>query len=259
MQGPFYFRLILNNSLLMKALILNSGLGKRMWEITKVHSKCMTEINSNISDTIISRQLNLLLKNWIRDIIITTWFAANLLEEYCNTLELPLNIKFIQNPIYTETNYIYSIFCAKEELEDDIILMHGDLVFEKDVLNKVINSSDSCMVINTTVPLPKKDFKAVIDNWLIKKVGIEFFDNAVTAMPLYKLNKNDWMTWLNNIINFCEQWNTNVYAENAFNEISDSCKIRPLDIKDEFCAEIDNEEDLKLVKNKLLSLKQYDD
>ena len=78
----------------------------------------------------------MLLKNWIKDIVITTWFAANLLEEYCNSLNLSLNITFIQNPIYTETNYIYSIYCAKEELEDDIILMHADLVFKEDVLNK---------------------------------------------------------------------------------------------------------------------------
>lgn len=238
----------------MKALILNSGLWKRMWDLTKAHPKCMTEINPNTKETILSRQLNLLLKNWINDIVITTWFAAKLLEEYCNNLKLPVNINFIQNLIYTETNYIYSIYCAKEYLEDDIILMHGDLVFDEKVLREVINNFQSCMVTSSTVPLPEKDFKAVVNNWLIKKIWIEFFESAVMAMPLYKLNKTDWMIWLNNIIKFCEDWNTNVYAENAFNEISDSCKIICLDIKDDFCAEIDNQEDLDLVRNKILSL-----
>ena len=214
----------------------------------------MTEINSKSQETIISKQLNLLLKNWIKEIIVTTWFSANNLKKYCNNLNLPLNIKFIQNTIYEETNYIYSIYCAKEELKDDIVLMHGDLVFEENILDKALNFSDSCMVTSSTVPLPDKDFKAVVDNWLIKKIGIEFFKNAVTAMPLYKLNKEDWMIWLNNIINFCEQWKTKVYAENAFNEVSDSCRILPLDIKDKFCMEIDNKEDLELVKNKLLTL-----
>ena len=225
-----------------------------MWEITKINPKCMTEINSKSQETIISKQLNLLLKNWIKEIIVTTWFSANNLKKYCNNLNLPLNIKFIQNTIYEETNYIYSIYCAKEELKDDIVLMHGDLVFEENILDKALNFSDSCMVTSSTVPLPDKDFKAVVDNWLIKKIGIEFFKNAVTAMPLYKLNKEDWMIWLNNIINFCEQWKTKVYAENAFNEVSDSCRILPLDIKDKFCMEIDNKEDLELVKNKLLTL-----
>ena len=60
--------------------------------------------------------------------------------------------------------------------------------------------------------LPEKDFKAVIDDWLIKKIGIEFFENALTAMPLYKLNKKDWIIWLNNIIKFCEHGKTKVYV-----------------------------------------------
>lgn len=223
-----------------------------MWDLTKLNPKCMTEINPNTEETIISRQLNLLLKIWINDIIITTWFAENLLEEYCDSLKLPLNIRFIKNPIYTETNYIYSIYCSKDELNDDIILMHGDLVFDENVLSEVIKHPQSCMTTSSTIPLPEKDFKAVIDDWLIKKIGIEFFENALTAMPLYKLNKKDWIIWLNNIIKFCEHGKTKVYAENAFNEISNSCKIRPLDIKNEFCMEIDNKEDLELVKNILL-------
>ena len=42
----------------MKALILNSGLGSRMGELTSDHPKCMTEISSK--ETILSRQLNMI-------------------------------------------------------------------------------------------------------------------------------------------------------------------------------------------------------
>ena len=34
--------------------------------------------------------------------------------------------------------YIYSIYCAREYLDDDIILMHGDLVFESSLYCKII-------------------------------------------------------------------------------------------------------------------------
>ena len=40
----------------MKALILNSGLGHRMGDITKEHPKCMTEIDN--SETIIHICIN---------------------------------------------------------------------------------------------------------------------------------------------------------------------------------------------------------
>ena len=40
----------------MKALILNSGKGSRMGNLTKDHPKCMTELAS--METILSRQLH---------------------------------------------------------------------------------------------------------------------------------------------------------------------------------------------------------
>ena len=45
----------------MKALILNSGMGKRMGVLTSEHPKCMTEIKDG--ETILSRQLTLLKNN----------------------------------------------------------------------------------------------------------------------------------------------------------------------------------------------------
>ena len=54
----------------MKALILNSGTGSRMGDITRTHPKCMTEIGGG--ETILSRQLRLLSEAGVRDMVITT-------------------------------------------------------------------------------------------------------------------------------------------------------------------------------------------
>jgi len=234
----------------MIALLLNSGLGHRMGVITSSHPKCMTEINQ--LDTIISRQLRQLVSFGIEEVIITTGYYDKVLVDYCNSLHLPLKYTFVNNPIYDKTNYIYSIYCAKDVLkDDDIILMHGDLVFENLVMEAVVNSDDSCMTVSSTLPLPEKDFKAVVKGDHIEKVGIEFFDNAMAAQPLYKIKKEDWLVWLANIEKFCESDNRKCYAENAFNEVSDKCIIKPLDVKDMLCSEIDTPEDLEVVSKKL--------
>ncbi len=239
----------------MKALILNSGLGHRMGMITKEHPKCMTEISPK--STILSRQLNQLVSFGIEEVVITTGYYDKVLVDYCNALHLPLKYTFVNNPVYDKTNYIYSIFCAKAELQDDdIILMHGDLVFENLVMESVVNSESSCMTVSSTLPLPEKDFKAVIDGDRIEKVGIEFFDRAMSAQPLYKLKKDDWKVWLDNIENFCNNDKRKCYAENAFNEVSDKCVIRPLDVKDMLCAEIDTPEDLEAVTAKLKAVSE---
>lgn len=236
----------------MKALILNSGMGSRMGVLTKEHPKCMTDIAEN--ETILSHQLRQLAKAGVTDVVMTTGLFDQVLIDYCQGLNLPLNFSFVKNPIYNQTNYIYSIYCARELLDDDIVLMHGDLVFEDTVLDMTLGSDVSCMTVSSTLPLPEKDFKAVIADDRIVKVGIEFFDSAMAAQPLYKLNRKDWNIWLEKIVEFCENDTRKCYAENAFNMVSDHCLIYPLDVKDMLCSEIDNPEDLAVVSKRYQDL-----
>lgn len=239
----------------MKALILNSGLGTRMGGLTAEHPKCMTDISS--TETIISRQLRQLVDFGVSEVVVTTGLFDKVLEEYCLGLDLPIEIRFVKNEKYRETNYIYSIDRAFEYLKDtELLLMHGDLVFENRVLDQVISYPGSCMSVSSTAEIPQKDFKAVIDNGRITAVGIEFFDHVMAAQPLYHLSKEDWKTWLDNIHAFCEKGEVHCYAENALNEVSGKCNIFPLDVKDMLCNEIDDPADLAEVSERLRKVEQ---
>ena len=233
----------------MKALILNSGLGSRMGVLTSDHPKCMTEISPR--ETILSRQLRQIADAGITEVVITTGYYDGVLVQYCNSLDLPLHFTFVKNPIYDQTNYIYSIYCAREYLDDDIILMHGDLVFENEVFDKVLASPSSCMTVSSTLPLPEKDFKAQVKDGKVLKVGVDIFNEAMEAQALYKLLRNDWKVWLDKIVEFCKNDNRKVYAENALNELNGAANIAALDVENLLCAEIDNPEDLAVVSAKL--------
>ena len=233
----------------MKALILNSGLGSRMGILTSNHPKCMTEINSK--DTILSRQLKQIVNSGIKEVVITTGYYDEVLINYCESLDMPLQFHFIKNPIYDNSNYIYSIYCAKDFLDDDIVLMHGDLVFETEVFEKLLLSESSCMAVSSTLPLPQKDFKAQIKDGKVIRVGIDLFTDAIEAQALYKLNKEDWKLWLHEIIEFCEKGNTHVYAEEALNALEGRANIMAMDVGDLLCSEVDTPEDLLLVSTKL--------
>ena len=77
------------------------------------------------------------------------------------------------------------------------------------------------MAVSSTLPLPQKDFKAVVRKGRIQKVGVEFFDEAVSAQALYHLKKEDWRIWLDQICAFCESGQDGCYAENALNQVTD--------------------------------------
>lgn len=233
----------------MKALILNSGLGSRMGVLTSEHPKCMTEISAR--ETILIRQLRMLAEVGVTQVVMTTGLFDDVLRRYCESLELPIEITYVPNPRFRETNYIYSIYCARALLDDDLLLMHGDLVFENVVLDQVMASEESCMAVSTTLPLPEKDFKAVVENGRVAKVGVEYFDSAVAAQPLYKLRRADWTVWLERIAEYCERGEDRCYAEKALGEVTDRCRVIPLDVGDRLCAEIDSPDDLAAVSARL--------
>lgn len=244
----------------MKALILNSGLGKRMGILTSERPKCMTEIFAN--ETILSRQLKLLARAGVEDVVMTTGYFDGILKEYCDSLRLPLRYTFVYNQEYAVTDYIYSIYCARDYLrEDEILLLHGDLVFEYSVLKGMLSSGRSCMKVSTTLPLPKKDFKAIIQDARVRKIGVnlsgkrsedgtDVTGRVAEAQAFYKLNREDWKIWLDKICEFCENDRRGVYAEAAFNEISDKCLLYAYDAEDRVCTEIDTPEDLKALSEK---------
>ncbi len=240
----------------MKALILNSGRGSRMGDYTSEHPKCMTDLHGG--ETILSRQLKMLERVGVKDVVITTGYFREVLIDYCKSLNTSLNFTFVHNDIYDNTNYIYSIYCAKKELEgQEIILLHGDLVFEESVLRDVLNFERSCMKVSSTLPLPEKDFKAVIDGDKVKKVGVEFFENAMEAQAMYKLCCSEWKLWLDRICEFCETDRRSCYAEKALNEITDEgCDIYAFDVKDRLCSEIDTPEDWAVVLARLAEIEK---
>ena len=127
----------------MKALILNSGMGSRMGALTDEQPKCMTEIS--YSDTILSRQLKTLIKAGVDEIIITTGYYDRVLIAYCESLRLPADISFVMNPDYADTNYIYSIYCARKHLDDDLLLLLYGLEFLFQIVLQILRIQLFCM------------------------------------------------------------------------------------------------------------------
>lgn len=85
----------------MKALILNSGMGRRMGVLASEHPKCMTEVRTG--ETILSRQLEMLAQAGIREVVMTTGPFAGTLANYCRSLELPVHITYVENPNHSHT------------------------------------------------------------------------------------------------------------------------------------------------------------
>jgi len=123
----------------MKALILAAGLGNRMRPLTDTVHKTLLKIGD---ETIIERIINGLKANGIRNIVIVTGYRADELKQFLLGRYAQINFTFVNNPRYRETNNIFSLALAFNEIEidDDILLIESDLIYEDRVISKIINN-----------------------------------------------------------------------------------------------------------------------
>lgn len=234
----------------MKAIIFNSGMGSRMGTLTKTKPKCMIELYNG--ETILERQIRILSSCGINEFIITTGpykeKLVDISKKYNN-----LKFTFVENSQYKNTNYIVSMNNCYNLLDGEILLLHGDLVFSKNLIRKIMsNKNKSVCLYNEMKVLPQKDFKARFCNNILKQVSISIFDKDCYAFqPLYKLSKEDLYVWKNKVKEFVEKGQINVYAENALNEITDEISITGMSYKDDYIDEIDTQEDYNRVSNEI--------
>lgn len=234
----------------MKAIIFNSGLGSRMAGLTENNPKCMVKLYNG--ETIFERQIRILSECGIKDFIITTGPFKEQLYEVADKFE-NLNFQFVANNDYKNTNYIVSMNNANKYLNDDVLLLHGDLVFNKDLVNKILKDKrKSICLFNEEKKLPEKDFKGRFKDNKLLEVSVNIFDDDCYAFqPLYKLDKKDLQLWKEKVAEFVKQGNVKVYAENALNEITDNTNIYGMSYKDDYIDEIDNEDDYKRVSREI--------
>lgn len=234
----------------MKAIIFNSGLGKRMGEFTQTHHKSMVVLYNG--ETIFERQVRILSSCGIEDFVVTVGPFKEQIQA-ASTKFPNLHFHFVENPVYDQTNYIYSMYLARSFFDDDFLLLHGDLVFNEELVREMLEDKEhSLCLINEQKELPLKDFKGRVQDGKLREVSIHIFDSGCYAFqPLYKLKKSDLLHWSNQVVHFVENGDTGVYAENALNTILNDMSIYTKSYADHYIDEIDNLEDYERVNREI--------
>ncbi len=227
----------------MKAIILNSGEGKRLRPFTLENPKCMAVLNGT---TILELQLSALESLGVTHIIITVGPFPEKIKNVVAKKFPKLSVTYVANEKYSSTNYIYSMWRATEQCDDDMVMLHGDMVFTKKILNKLLTAPfANGVLVNNKIPPPAKDFKAEIPDGRVTKIGVGLEGKDVYFLaPIYKFSKIDFGLWLAEIDNWIQSGKVSVYAEDCLNTILDTIALRPVYFSEELCFEVDDERDL---------------
>lgn len=227
----------------MKALILASGTGKRLLPLTAKTHKCLIEIDGK---PILERILDMLVKNKIYNVVITTGFFNRKVIAYVKKNYPKLKPEFVYNNKFDSTNYIYSMWLARKKLKnDDVLYLHSDLFFDSKLVKRLLKTNDSCVLVNRRYK-SEKDFNARILHGRIKRIMTRLPQKKCRfCLPIYKFNQNDFSVWIKKIDKMVRAGETSAYAEAALNQITNKIKLVPVFFDRRIGMEIDDFDDLK--------------
>jgi len=117
-----------------QAVILAAGMGLRLKELNKGRPKGFIRLGGL---PIIEHSIRTLLACGIQEIIIVTGFMDGDYEKLSS--QYP-QIKTVRNEKFSETSTMYSLWCARNLIRADFILLESDLIFE----NRAIQELKEC-------------------------------------------------------------------------------------------------------------------
>lgn len=239
----------------MKAIILAAGMGSRLKELTNNIPKCMIEVNG---EPLIKRLLRSLIKYKVNDIILVVGYKKDILIDYISKLNLDIKITYVENNEYATTNNIYSLFLTKSEiLKDDILLVESDLIFDEQVIEKLVNSPEKNLAVvskyehwmdGTCIEV---DDKNNITNFIFSDdFDVNFTETLYKTVNIYKFSLEFMKKYMILLETYLKIKDKKSYYETIFKYL---IQINPKELKalilnNERWYEIDNKEDLQIAE-----------
>ena len=114
-------------NLFVKAIIVAAGIGSRLGELTKEFPKSLIDINGK---SILERQISLFKKFGIDNIVI---IRGPHREKFSFD-----DVKYVNDDDYENHNLLGSLMVAEDELNEDVIISYGDIVFDEIILEQIL-------------------------------------------------------------------------------------------------------------------------
>ncbi len=214
----------------MKAVILAAGIGSRL---SRPFPKSLSVLP--YGETILGRQVRILKDLGVKEIIIVVGFKMTLIME-----NFP-EVYYKYNPNYYITNTSKSLLCAIDDLDDDVLWMNGDVVFDKAIIRKILKIKDENFVCVDCKSCGDEEVKYTRDaDGYINEISKEVRNAEGEAVGINMIRKKDLKTYAE-ALRKCDD---NDYFEKGIEIIiHDGIKIKPIDISEHKCIEVDFEED----------------
>ncbi len=164
----------------INTIILAASQGN-LGELTKNQPKTMLKVNGK---PILYSQIEAMNKAGIKDISVVTGYKPESIQT--------TNILKIENKDFVNTNEVFSLFLANEQIKDETIISYGDIIFKQYILDDLILDNHDCIIVVDADYEPKDTYTDFVQ--ATKPYSKQLFGETVdlikmdSEMPLNKVN-----------------------------------------------------------------------
>lgn len=175
----------------MKAIIFAAGVGRRLQAVTDGKPKCLVTIGGR---TLLSRHVECLNGLGVSQIVLVVGFAQDAIREAMRAEASTCPITYIVNEKFVRGS-ITSLWAARDEMDDDVVLMDADVLYASEILTRLLQSSQpSALLMDETVRQESEECMVAAQDGRVlslSKVLPADYEEAGEGVGFLKVQKQD--------------------------------------------------------------------
>jgi choline kinase len=232
----------------MKAIIMAAGVGKRLQSLNINKPKCLIAVGST---TLIRRSVNLLVSKGISDITVIVGFKGHLIRN-----ELNNDVAYFENPDFQSTNSIKSLWYAKDLLEDDVLLLNGDLYYEHVILDYAINQTNPVVMLADSTRIDNADYRFSFRDGQIDQFGKHLTNQETDGeyIGIVRIDQCFIKMFKETLEEMITAGKSNIWWEDVlYSFIAEQIPIHYFDVAGTFWSEVDTLQDYNYLQSWIIS------
>lgn len=236
----------------MRAIVLVAGVGWRLKPHTQTTPKCLMEIGGK---SLLRRYLETFAALGVAEAVLVVGHLKEQIMAEAARGPAEVELRFVLNEQFTRGN-ILSLWAARGEFDDDILIMDGDVLFPQELLARMIATPyANAIAVDERFQDTGEEQKVVCeDGWVVEVTKKISGDPRVggEAMGILRLSVDAAEVLRGILEEFIEIGKDSLEYEEAFRELAAEVPIGVVEVGDLPWIEIDFEEDLAHAREAVL-------
>lgn len=236
----------------MRAIILAAGVGWRLKPHTEETPKCLLELGGK---TLLRRYLEAFAALGIPEAVLVVGYRKEQVAAEAARGPAEVLVRVVENDRYARGN-ILSLWHARQEFDDDVLIMDADVLFPQEMLARLLATPDrNAIAVDEQFQDTGEEQKVLCeDGWVVevtKKIGQDPRIRG-EAIGMLRLSGEAAEILRGILEEFIETGKDSLEYEDAFRELAGEVPIGVVEVGDLPWVEIDFPEDLTRARHDIL-------